>query len=185
MRTGIGAFAVLCALSARSQGVVEVFYCVPPDMGCEGYCALDLPDWNACVEGGGPMNFTPNFCADFDPYYTDGDTLFIGICNDPCEITIVDDMGGVCICSLASAISTAIPEHTPQVTAMRNGDVLRITSTNVLHQPTMDVFDSAGRRILAQPLRDGDRWEVPLEVGSNGLYFLRIRTDDGSFTARF
>jgi hypothetical protein len=92
---------VILSTALKAQGILPVLYYVPPTMGCNGVVAIDLPVWNGCIGGGGgPMTMTPMYFANVGGSWTSADTVFIPICDDPCEIVITDDFGNACMCSV-------------------------------------------------------------------------------------
>lgn len=160
MRIKVIAACMLLGGFTQGQSILPIYYYIAPTIGCNGVVALGLPDWNGCIGGGGAMMVYPMGCM--GSTWASGDTAFIGICSDPCQIVIMDDFGNACMCSVGFPTAVLELSGAPRCRFSRSADNLVIVSPIALINATCRIYNISGRLILEQALSFGSKWELPM-----------------------
>jgi hypothetical protein len=175
----------MISAALNAQDILPVLYYIPPTMGCNGVVALSLPVYNDCIGGGGgAMTMWPMYCINMGGAWTNADTVFIPLCNDPCEFAIMDDFGNACMCSvgLPTTVASAIPSSL-QWSISRSDGRLDIHSAMHVKKALCRVFSATGQLLTERALPPGLDWRV-LIPGTSQLLVITITSEGSLFVAR-
>lgn len=184
MRSLLFVGITILASLVKAQGILPILYYTPPTMGCDGVIAFDLPTWNGCVGGGsGPWICTPVGCA-VKGAWASGDTAFVQVCSEPCNVVVFDDFGTACMCSVGFPTSL---DESPQAAGLRisrSSNGLTISSPITLTSPTCRIVGNTGQLILEQGLNSGSWWQLA-HVPEGQVLIVTITSKEQTFVGRF
>lgn len=174
----ISVLVLLGATRLSAQTVINTWYVIPPTSGCNGVWAVDASQFGSCGTGPFQYNMNPMGCVQMTSN-TAADTVYWNLCAFPCDLTIVDMSGNVCICGTGT--TTDAPEHSADriVTTYPNPATAAGGWNVLLHQPgenvTVSIYNSLGQLVISeQQERAGQIVQVDISSLTAGMYTTQI-----------
>lgn len=164
-------YSLLCTVvanlvGASGQQVLPLLSYVPPTSGCNGVAAFNLNLWNNCL-GAGSATFTvsPLGCTQMSSW-SSNDTMFIAVCSDPCEITILDGLSNICVCGW-NFVTSVEESEMPELNIVRSDNVISLTTSRVISDATLSIYSPSGALLANYNLPTGEFWNfhVPEKTG--------------------
>lgn len=146
---------LFCASSkAQTTTTITTYYVIPPTSGCNGVWAVQNSGFGACASGVTTYIMNPNGCMTFTGATYSGDTAFLPLCAFPCDLTVMDGNGNVCICGTGTTTGIVNQTAAAVLTTYPN-PATTVEGWNVwMHQPgnavTVSIFNSLGQKVSMQ-----------------------------------
>lgn len=136
-----------------AQTTINTWYVIPPTSGCNGVWAVDASQFGSCGTGPFQYSMNPMGCVNMTPNVV-ADTVYWQLCAFPCDLTIVDMTGNVCICGTGQF--TDVPDHSAErITTTYPNPATTTSGWNILlHQPgenvSVNIYNSLGQVVLSE-----------------------------------
>ncbi len=152
-KTLLSAVILLLLFCAKinAQTTITTWYVIPPTSGCNGVWAVDAV---AAGCGSGPFQYimNPMGCVQMSGP-TVADTTYWTLCAFPCNLTIVNSQGLMCICGTGT--QTGIEQSAEHITTTYPNPANTTSGWNILlHQPgetvTVNIYNSLGQVVLSE-----------------------------------
>lgn len=170
---------LVAVLRLSAQTTITTWYVIPPTSGCNGVWAVDASQFGGSC-GTGPFQYTmnPMGCVQMTPNIV-ADTLYWALCAFPCDLTIVDMTGNVCICGTGT-VTDAPAQSAERITTTYPNPATASGGWNILlHQPgenvTVNIYNSLGQLVVSeQHERAGQIVHVDISSLAAGTYTAQI-----------
>lgn len=171
----LSAFLFL-TMSITAQVSWPTFSVTPPTSGCNGVWKIDC----SSTGGGCGMTpytymFTPTGCGTTSGSYFNGDTLSIPLCAVPCDLSIENASGQICMCTTGGATGIndnagAEPKIYPN--QLKQGEAITIDFSNTIEK-LVQVFDETGR-IVETISTSQSQIRIITNQWAKGMYYISI-----------
>jgi hypothetical protein len=170
---------LFCA-KINAQTTITTWYVIPPTNGCNGVWAVDASQFGGgCGSGPFTYNMNPMGCVNMANPTIVADTLCWSLCAFPCDLTIIDMQGNMCICGTGTV--TDAPEHSSdRITTTYPNPATTTSGWNILlHQPgehvTVSIYNSLGQLVVCENHSQADQI-VHVDISSlvAGTYIAQV-----------
>lgn len=161
-KTLLSAFTVLllfCVKIHAQTTTVTTWYIIPPTSGCNGVWAVDALTYGPC-SAGAQYNMNPMGCVQLGGP-TVADTTYLPLCAFPCDLTLINSQGQMCICSTGTVTDAPLHSSERVLTTYPNPATTAGGWNVLLHQPgenvTVNIYNSLGQLVVSQNHSQADQ----------------------------
>ena len=166
---------VLCT-KLSAQTTITTWYVIPPTNGCNGVWAVDASQLGSgCGTGPFTYQMNPMGCVQLAGP-TVADTTFLPLCAFPCDFTMIDAQGTVCICGTGTSVGEEensverITTSYPNPSTSENGwNILLDSPGNAV---TVNIYNAFGQLVSTQSSDNAEQiFHVDTSMLTAGTYF--------------
>lgn len=162
-----------CGLSAQTT-TITTWYVIPPTSGCNGVWAVDASE-AGCGSAPFTYNMNPPGCVQMTGP-TVADTTYWTLCAFPCNLTIIDAQGAMCICSTGTMTQVDLLSQNQIITTYPNPATTASGWNIWLDEPgsnvMVNIYNSVGQLVSTQSSDNAEQiFHVSTSDLSAGTYF--------------